>query len=123
VIIANTRTENNNLSSRSSSPIYNSVNAIEIWLLFCLLMTFLAALQTIFTLKHRSKPYTTQYLIPSCPPPTPIHSLPAHETNKQTIMGNTSPKRKDNFRQSTASSSASIVQHLETFKDLKQVRG
>ena len=114
---------NNNLSFRCSSPISNSVTAMEIWLLFCLLMTFLPALQFTFTLNYIAMSNTTQHSVPSRPPTITSNSLPAHVTNKQTILVNSSPKMKDNYRQSTFSSSANIAQHLQILKDIKQVKG
>ena len=114
---------NNNLSFRCSSPISNSVTAMEIWLLFCLLMTFLPVLQFTFTLKYIAMSNTTHHSVPSRPPTITSNSIPAHVTNKQTILVNSSPKMKDNYRQSTFSSSANIVLHLQIVKDIKQVRG
>ena len=39
--------------SRSSTPISNSVNALEIWLLVCLMMVFMLLLEFLITPKYR----------------------------------------------------------------------
>ena len=79
---------NNILSIRSSSPISNSVTAMEIWLLFCLLMTFLPVLQFIFRLKYRAKPYTTQHPVPSIPPPNSTSNRLPVKTHLLNILSN-----------------------------------
>ena len=87
--------------SRSSSPISNSVNALESWLLACLLMIFLLLLEILITLKYRARCKNKQQISQSSNRSTANHKQAKVSTSSQ--------------------SKTNIVEHLITVEDLQQV--
>ena len=85
--------------SRSSSPISNSVNALEIWLLVCLMMIFLFLIEFLITLKYRAQCKNKQQLTQSSNRSTADHN--------QVIMS------------SSGQSKTNIHEHFETIKQVR----